>query len=327
MILESEWLATWTESGWPLFQPFLALLVALLAERLLPIPTQWDPYILFRGLARNLEARVNKPANSEQQQRISGSLSVMLMLILILPLVTTLWLFADAGWTLDCLILYLCLQWQPIRLDARTIFDNLSQGNKGYARQLLSIRMRRDTKPLSEMGIAKATIEMAAIRYFYSYVAVCLYFVLLGPIAALTYRGLFELGQAWRDRPLQINAFTQPLNLMRNGVDWPARRLWITMLRLSGNWRTTGQFVQQQRQIPRGRMPLLAAMAGLTGVNLGGPVIYAEEKVRFPRILPGREPTRCDIIPAINRLEAAGMTLLSAIGLIYATLSSLPLLV
>ena len=327
MIQTADWVTDWIETGWPLFQPFFALLIAILCERLVPIAPHWDPFILFRGMASNLENRVNPShrPNSPQQQLISGSLSILLMLSLIMPITALLLLFADNNWPLDAAILYLCLQWQPIRRDIVTIQNNLSTASRSYAKQLLGFRLRRETTALSEMGLAKATIEMAALRYFYTYISILLSFMLLGPLAALMMRCLFELGQAWQDTPLQHNRYTLPLNQLRALLEWLPKRLWLGMLRLSSGWLVTGRYIQQQAGVARGRMSLLAATAVLSRRNLGGPVLYASKKIRYPRVEVGANPQPCDIIPAINHLERVGITLLIGAGLIYLTLSSIPL--
>jgi len=323
-----QWLTLWIESGWPLFQPFFSVLVAVGCERLLPILPQWDPFILFRGMASNLEQKVNpsKAANSFQQQLISGSLSILLMLSLVLPLAALLIWLSDAGWTLSAALLYLSLQWQPVRRDIATISRSLQQQNKDYAKQLLALRVRRETQSLSEMGIAKAAIEMASLRYFYSYVSVVIGFLLLGPLAALSLRCLFELGQAWLDKPLQTNGYTLPLNRLRKVVEWLPGRLWLCLLRLSAGWQVSGRLIHQQAGGTRSRMPILAATASMDKLNLGGPAIYLQQKVRYPRIAAGKNPAACDIMPALNRLEVVGATLIISTGLIYLTISTVPII-
>lgn len=328
----SQWaneLALWNESGWPLFQPFFALLVAIVFERLLPPAPQWEPFILFRGMAHNLEQRVNPQhsPNSYKQQLISGSLSIVLMLTLVVPLIGIFMLYADASWPFDAAIMYLCLQWQPVKRDIATISAELEAPAPEAAKQVLATRLRRETQTLSPMGIAKATIEMAALRYFYTYITIIISFLLLGPLAALTMRCLFELGQAWHETPLQQNGFTQPINKVRGVLEWFPKWVWIGLIRLSNNWRASGQFIHQQAGIARGRQPILAAVASMNALNLGGPAIYAAQKIRYPRIKAGKNPQSWDIIPATKHIERVGTTLLISAGLIYLTISFIPLII
>jgi len=183
------------------FLPLILVITALLIERVLPWPEKYHPLTLFRLIAANLAKKVNpsKPRSSAQR-RISGSLSIIILLLPMLAILIFYEFIAQFPIFLELLMLVIALQFQKVVRQFKWTQRSIKQDKKVLARQHLSQIVLRDTNNLSPIGLGKAGIESILSRFFYQQFAVILWFVAFGGLAALTIRLLFELSQSWNTK-------------------------------------------------------------------------------------------------------------------------------
>jgi adenosylcobinamide-phosphate synthase len=291
----------------PAFQTFFIMLVVIVIERTWPIPKSYHPLTLFQLLAQRMALKVNPDSNrSKRQKMISGTLAII---ILIVPLLLPLGLFiqlADIPQFFDGLLLLLALQFQDVISQCKRVVASLHRDKKALARHFLNDLCLRSTNNLSDVGLCKATIESMLLRFTYQYIGVLFWFLCAGGLAALCYRLIFELSQAWNIRTNKHRHFGQPTAAIRFVLAWLPSQITTVIFMLAQN---IGAAMQARRYLPskaKARDRLIATFAGALHCQLGGPVIYEKTKNRLPKSGPPRFPKSQDILISIT---AANKTL------------------
>lgn len=277
---------------WPLeFIFWLLYSVVLLAERLVPTPPHNHPFRLS-NLARAMADKVHRSTHTRSQQRISGLMATLSLLAPGLLIVAVVFWISDQDWILSALCLYLSVTSRPHQRAYQAIGLALDDNRLADARTLLQAQVSRDTSQLSALGVCKTNLEWYSRFLIHAWFTTVLWFALLGPVAALAYRGLYELAQAWPVMHKRWHDFGFAAN-------WLARRLAIPAMLLSylvlaalqlgqGKllpWRFAPQpFMHRQD----GR--LWRALANQLNTCLGGPIMLEGDKRQRPRFNVGAEP-------------------------------------
>ncbi len=301
--------------AWPILEPLAALLAALVLEKLLPEPVT-APWRAFRRLASNLELKVNRdPQAPSSQQTLAGALALALLLLPIPLLALSLPRLLDPPLVLHTLMLWLALVWTPIRRDARRIAEALDKGEREAARSLLQRWVLRETRAMSDIGLAKTTVEMLLLRLVRGRLSVLVWFLLLGPAAALVCRANWELTHSWSCKSRKTHYFGRAAARLQTVLEAPAVWLTILLLRL----RPPQPITIEEAHAPIGRHSgrLLRHAAASLHLRLGGPAIYDGRKLRRPRYNSGGEPTAASIRETLALLRLHQGLWLSLIVLGY----------
>lgn len=264
--------------------PALLWLVVLLAV-VLPLPASYHPLTFFRFFAQKLAQKVNPdPRRSISQLRLSGTLALLLAL---LPFLALLYasnsLMAWPEWY-QLLLLYLCLDFAPIRQRIMRLQQALAAQQLTLARDLASKVMLRQTRSLSSLGLSKAGIESLWLHFAHIWLNTLFWYLLGGIWLAIAIRLLLILQQEWSTKLSHNQHFGAPASILARYLLWPG--YWLCFLLVCIRLRCRESF----RQL--GRAPvqtfdwaqtacLVSACASL-GCRLGGPAIY-EAKLKVPR--------------------------------------------
>lgn len=300
---------------------WLVFSLILLAERFIPVPHHSHPWQLLRLLAQGMARKVYSLSHSRSQQRISGLMATLTLLVPWLVIVAVLLWISDLDWVLSALCLYIAISSRQQRIASSRITDAIQQRHKQLARELLQSQVTRDTAPLSEIGLRKANLEWYSRFIIQGWLATLLWFIILGPVAALAYRGLYELAMAWPIMRKSWHDFGFAASWLSRRLAAPANLIGYLILAarhlLGGNilpWRITQQPFMHAAD---GR--IWRAMASQLKVSLGGPIILEGEKRQRPRFTFGHEPTHQDLIRGrrlLNRLQLATWLIASPLFLI-----------
>lgn len=265
-----------------------------------------EPLHLFRFFCDQLAKKVNNPNNSAHQQKIAGVIGVLVTLV---PLVIIFWLFEDfvvVTWLWHAFLLYLALGSFGLTRMSMKIAKALNTNNTYDAKQLLQPLILRETDKLSALGISKATIEMQLIQTIQQCFVVSFYFLLFGPLTALTYRLLLEIHYSWNIKKKGFSAFGKHVNTLIQLLQWLPARLFVLLLLLGAigqnfllYWRLTKQyFFTLNNHIA------IYTMALIIEKKLGGVALYNGEKLRRVSFNDkAREPEARDIIHAVKRVN------------------------
>lgn len=305
----------------PEFYHWLLFTCVLLAERLIPAPRFAHPLVIFRRLALAMARKVHKPDSTRSQQRISGLMACLTLLLPWLAIAALLYWMSGSDWLLSAFILFFCIHSQSARRDFKAAQQALRQGQKQLARELTQRHVARNVTNLSTLGIHKASIEWYSRFLLHGWLATLIWFAIAGPIAAFAYRGIYEIAMAWPVIRHQWRDFGFAANWLMRGFAWPAITLtWLLLgLRqlLGGKtlpWRFTSQPFMH---VNDGRV--WRALAHRLHITLGGPVMLDGHKHQRPRFAMGDEPGTADVqrfIQLSYKLQLASWLILSPLFLI-----------
>lgn len=283
----------------PALQQLMLLLAVVLVEQYLPWPDKYHPLSLFRLLAINMARKVNpRQARSKQQRLLSGSLAIIMLVVPVLVLLQLLIYMADFPWFFHGFALLVALRLQPCIQAGQRIEQALLQGKKQLARESLQPWVIRETSRLSPLGIGKAQVETLLLRFNYQYVTVLFWYLLLGGVAALGYRLLYELQQAWNSKQATFAHFGKPAARLTHILQWLPVRMGIIGFVFAQHLPVLAQAWRTRQKGWTQAILCLHWQGSALGIELGGPAIYQGNKVRRPRVGGTREIKLADMARA-----------------------------
>lgn len=297
----------------------VSLLLAVLLEQFFSLPEYLHPRALMRLIAERLGNKVNPQGASVFQQRLSGSLALVVWVTPWLALFYGFRYLVAEPWLLDALLLYLFIQFQPLVRDLSRIEHQLHKGQKRLARETAANWLLRDTQQLSPMGLRKAMMESASMRLLCDYLAPVFYFLLGGPLLLLGYSLIVIASQTWnckqhayRQFGLVSAAFRQVLDFLPGII----LALLLTLYRL-GSDAFKGLVFNHRDFSPIGGK-LVAINSAVLQTSLGGPVAYAQMKIRRFRIERTADPENGSLFKQVKLLQLVRALLLVTILLLMA---------
>ncbi|WP_102797309.1 cobalamin biosynthesis protein CobD/CbiB [Bowmanella denitrificans] len=282
----------------PLVQPIWLLLLVVILEKLWIWPVRYHPLSFFRLLASRMAKKVNPRGHSKGQQMLSGTLAPLVLLAPILVCIGLFIYLAEFPAFFDAFLLLIALSYQPVLNKLDKIQLALMANKKSLARNLAQPLLLRETEQLTLMGLSKAVIEAALLRFYHQYAAVLFWYLLLGGLGAFSYRLLYEFSQVWNVRVADFRYFGAPIARLCHWMQWlPVRFAMLILLMLQ----KPGKASIQRDSIRTSRTTLLVYSGAALGIQLGGPAFYQGQKIRLPKCGGEREAAPQDI----NRTKAA----------------------
>lgn len=296
--------------------PVMALL-ALLASRLLVLPAAHAPLKVLALLLQRLAKKVHPDiSRSHFQQQLSGTLALLLVLLLPLAITYGFYLVSELPLVLDALILYFCLGSRLSLKHASTVADSIKKQQLTLAREQAKPLLLRDRRNLSAMGLSKACIESVLLQNAANLIAVLFWFLLGGGLLALAYTLLQIAARQWNSKLAHYRYFGLTAARCYQLAVAPALVISAVLLAvqtgLSGAWRNYRSAESLFFNWPS-RL-LLAAGASALHSKLGGPAFYAGAKTPRQRLGNGAEPTASDILRTILLVNAQQTALIIIFG-------------
>ncbi|WP_206485225.1 cobalamin biosynthesis protein [Thalassotalea sp. G2M2-11] len=298
-------------------QHIVVLFVVVVIKLLVSHHSQYTSKHFFYFYCQQLAKKVNKDSHSINHKKVAGAIAT---LITLLPIVAIVWLFeafiaVPLLW--DGVLLFFAFGPLMLNSVAKKEAEYLSQQNKYQAKQLLAPYVLRETEQMSPLGLTKATIEMLLLRKFQQQLIVGFFFLLLGPLMALSYRMLLEMHYSWNIKRTTYTSFGRFVNQLIAVLLWLPNRIFLFALILTSinrstmlHWRLVKQhFFRLNNNI------VIGYFAYCLGVQLGGVAIYDQEKLRRINFnTQARQPEAKHIIYAIKQLNLL-MTLILGVVL------------
>ena len=285
-----------------LFTGFLVLFFALLLARLAPLPREIQPLIWFSHLAEQLAVKVNRPERSPRQQAIAGFLAMLLLVFPFWAIITFLLELAEFPWFFEFLVLYLCLADAGFSQIADEIAKALKRGDNTHAKTLLQPWVVRDTDSLSEVGLAKATIEKLATAPIYGIAATIFFFAIAGAPLVLAVRMLKQLELSWPPIQPKYQHFCSTINSLSTILLAIPAWLWGLSLAIQGGPSALTKLFTAPKNHPTIRSDILCVniVANILRIELGGPQKFAGIRINVDKFRYGQQPNSDAIAPAIK---------------------------
>ncbi|RAK00628.1 cobalamin biosynthesis protein CobD/CbiB [Aliidiomarina maris] len=282
---------------------WLLYTLIIVAERYLSGVGRSHPAHALNLLAIGMARKVQRPDNSRSQQRISGLMALLSLTLPWLVIVAMVMWISELDWIIDALILFVCLHSCSARKDFNAIAGHLKLGHNERAKALNQAYVSRDTSRLSELGNTKAGIEWYSRFITQAWVSTLLWFVVVGPLAALAYRIIYQLAQAWPATQTQWRDFGFAANWLARAFSWPGVYLVLLMLamrQLLGGKVLPWRFAQQPYMHAQDGK-IWRAVASRLHITLGGPIMLNGRKRVRPKFHFGAEPSP-HALPKLGRL-------------------------
>jgi len=268
--------------------------------------------------------RQHQQYRSAFQQKISGSLAFMVLLV---PLISILLIFTSLAQYpvfFDGFLLLVSIQFQGCVKQGQKISKALADNKKVLARHLLSDIVLRETDKLSPMGISKGTIESLLLRFNQQFSSVIFWYLVLGGLGALSYRLLYEFSHCWNTKRVRFGHFGQPVARLVHLLQWLPARLacgaLVVAQGVSGGIQAYRVFVKENGRHKCSHMLLLNLQGGALGIELSGPAYYDGQKIRSVKCGGDRQVTYMDIQRTIGAIQIAKVLILVVSFLVGAVL-------
>lgn len=299
---------------------------AFLLDLLLGDPHGWPhPVVGIGRFAKRFELVL---AGLFDNRRLAGTLLALGALLLtalvtwgILRLATE--LHTLAGLVVTVWLGYTTLSLRALHVESRAVVRQLQKGNLEEARRILAMIVGRDTSRLDEQAILRATIEAVAENCSSGVIGPLFYLLLGGPVLAMLYRAAATLDamigftdDSGREMGWASARLDDLLNLIPSRLS--AMLLLVAAFPLGLNpWAGLKVLLRDARK-PRSLNSGFpeAAMAGVLGIQLGGPAVYFGQQVDKPYLGDADRPVTLASYRAAIRLMYLSGSLLVAAGLL-----------
>ncbi|WP_372625261.1 cobalamin biosynthesis protein [Arsukibacterium sp.] len=302
--------------------PSIAL-VALLLSRLMVLPGSRAPFNAFAIILQRLAKKVHPDiTRSSFQQQLSGTLALLLVVLLPLAITYGFYLLSELPLVLDAIILYFCLGSRLSLQQGTAVANSLQRQQLTLAREQAAPLLLRDRGNLSAMGLSKACIESLLQQQAANLVATLFWFLAGGGLLVLAYTLLQTAARQWNYKLPHYRYFGRTAARCYQLALAPGLIISTSLLAIQTGIRSAWRNYRQADTLffywPS-RL-LLAAGAAALGVKLGGPAYYAALKTPRQRLGNGAEPTGKDIlrvIMLINAQQTALIILFSSMLALY----------
>lgn len=220
-----------------------------------------------------------------------------------------------AGWGVECVAIYVALAPRDLWQHAARVSEALAYGDLAEAKRRVAMMVGRDVEPLDEKGVTRATVESVAENTVDGVTAPLCFALLGGGPLAMAYRAINTLDSivGYKTEPYtRIGWASARLDDAANLI--PARLTALLMplagSLLGGSIRNGYAVIARdgrKHDSPNSGLSE-AAMAGVLGIELGGPHWYQGTYYPSPSIGIARRPierrdiTRASAIMAVTTL-------------------------
>ena len=134
----------------------LAVLAAVTLDVALGEPRRWHPLVGFGALVQRIERALNPAGSGDRAQGVLAWCLAVLPLTLLAGLLVQI---PYLGWCVQVLALDLAIGLRSLAEHAEPIADALDAGDLPRAREQVGRIVSRDTRELSEEGVARAASQ------------------------------------------------------------------------------------------------------------------------------------------------------------------------
>lgn len=262
----------------------------------------------------------NRPDRSERVRRVLGVVTIVALIAM--TGAATWWLDREAhlrlgrwGWVASAVLAWPALAQRSLYSHVRPVAEALRRGDLPTARRLVARVVGRDTTKLDQAGVSRAAIETLAESFCDGIVAPLFWLLLLGLPGVWMYKAINTADSLIGHKEPRWRAFGWAAARIDDAANWLPARIAGALVCLAGagGWRVMWRDARSHAS-PNAGWPE-AAMAGVLGVALAGPVAYDGVTHMKPWIgREGRSATTADIVTALQVYARACLLLWGIAG-------------
>lgn len=228
-------------------------------------------------------------------------------------------------WIIWIYLAYSCLATRSLAVEAKKVYQRLTEGTLEEARYQVSMIVGRETSQLTKEEIAKATIETVAENTSDGVIGPLFCLFLGGPVLAMIYKAVNTLDSMVgykTEKYRQIGFVSAKMDDLFNLI--PARLTWLFLI-LSARilqfdvkeavkigWRDRYQHTSPNSAFSE------SVVAGALGIQLGGTHVYHGEVIEKPTIGDNKNPVTAEhILLSIDMLFLSTAVAVLVFSMIY----------
>jgi adenosylcobinamide-phosphate synthase len=283
----------------------LAVILALIIDRLIGDPHRFHPLAGFGFLAVRVENKMNRKVNGF----INHLYGVLSLLVIVVPFVFLAYFFIQiAGQysiVINAFILAIALGARSMAEHANNVLQALRQNDLETARQKVGMIVSRDTGSMNKNDVIKATVESVLENGNDAVFSTLFWFVILGAPGVVLFRLTNTLDAMWGYRNERFKSFGWAAARLDDVLNWIPARLTALTYAMLGQFKQALTCWQEQASLyesPNAGV-VMASGAGALGIKLGGAAVYAGKNKQRPQLGIDREVDKNDIQRAISLLQ------------------------
>lgn len=287
------------------YSHYFSIIVVALLSFFISLPKDLNPLSAVELIFKQIAVKVNLDERSDSYKRLASVLSISLLYFPSILIITQLYNIVYRPITIDMLILFVLLSWHDKKIIYLQINEALQHNNLAQAKFKLAALTERETKPLSLMGINKATIESMVLQLSASWFAVLFWYMLSGIYGALFYRTVQICAQQWNAKRAEFTTLTTIPSFIYSAMLFPAHLLVSFTFSLYDrpvkNLPTKFKQSIHWHHFSSGLM--LASFALSMQLQLGGVRLYQNQKITYATLGSHSAPKADKIILSLQRIS------------------------
>jgi len=287
------------------YSNYFSIVVVAMLSFFVSLPKDLNPLSAVELIFKQIAIKVNLENRSDSYKRLASVLSICLLYFPTTLIITQLYNIVYRPVTIDMLILFVLLSWHDKKVIYGQISDALQHNNLAQAKFKLASLTERETKPLSLMGVNKATIESMVLQLSASWFAVLFWYMLTGIYGALLYRTVQICAQQWNAKRPEFTILTSIPSFIYSAMLFPAHLLISFTFSLYDrpiqNLPTKFKQSLHWHHFSSGLM--LASFALSMQLQLGGVRLYQDQKITYATLGSHSAPTIDKIALSLQRIS------------------------
>lgn len=285
------------------------------------------PVTWIGGLIDALDRRFNRAGDKPARRRATGLWSLLAVIFAAAGAGAFVWWISAQfafGWIVTAIIAASMIAQRSLAAHIGAVTSALDAGGLEAGRSAVAMIVGRDTEPLDESGVSRATIESLAENFSDGVVAPAFWLALGGLPAIAVYKAINTADSMIGHRSEKYLDYGRAAARLDDLVNWPAAQLSAGLIvvaaALLSDMSARGALAAIRRDAGRHRSPNAgwpeAAFAGALGLELAGPRVYGGTAVDDAVMGAGGKSNanRADIGRALRLFWAADLLMVALAG-------------
>ncbi len=283
---------------------YFTVLLAAISSFFLSLPKDMNPINVLEIIFRQIAKQINLKSRPDSYKYIASILSILIIYLPLTLIISQLYHIARAPWVINFAILFLLLSWHDKKHRYHLIFDALTNQKLAKAKYHLNQLTLRETKPLSAVGVNKATIESMVLQLTLHWFSILFWYLLAGIYGALFYRIIQICAQQWNTKLDEFATISRFPTFIYSVMLFPVHILLSFTFQLYNN--PFSNFLSKFKQsinwhhFSSGLM--LASFALSLQIQIGGIRLYHNKKINYSELGINKQPTVTDIGKSLQRI-------------------------
>lgn len=287
------------------YSTYFSLIGVALLSFFVSLPKDLNPLSAVELIFRQIAVKVNLDDRTDGYKRLASLLSISLIYFPSIIIISQLYNIVFQPIIIDIMMLFVLLSWHDKKLVYLQISEALKRNNLAQAKFKLNSLTERETKPLSLMGVNKATIESMVLQLAASWFAVIFWYMVTGIYGAIFYRTVQLCAQQWNAKQAKYTALTTIPSFIYTVMLFPVHLLVSFTFSLYDKplQNIPKKFKQSLHWHHFSSGLMLSSFALSMQLELGGVRLYQEQKITYATLGNTSAPAIDKIVLSLQRVS------------------------